>query len=124
MSSKNVNNAPLLMTLSYIKELAERVTRLEYTPQSSNLSYSLPNTDGQGYSPEFQTPNQRKRTHSMADEGVFRVDQLREYAAGTEPTPNMANTGTGSALLQAPVHGLPMHDGDILQGFAPTVLNG
>ncbi|KAG8532924.1 uncharacterized protein KY384_002802 [Bacidia gigantensis] len=77
----------------YIKELAERVNRLETgTPGQPDTPYGavnhgFPNPEPQAYSPhlDFSTPVQRKRTHSMA-EGTSRYsegpEQLHTYARG------------------------------------------
>ena len=91
------------------------------------MTYPIANAEEQPYSPQldFQTPNQRKRTHSMADAPVYGIsaqEQLQEYARGQAPTPNMAYPA--ATMYQAPVHGLPMPSGDDVKGIPPAILDG
>ncbi len=86
------------MTLSYIKELAERVVSLErasgaatYTPAAQGM----PMTDFNAYSPssDFIGSETRKRAHSMADGGqgfASGAEQLQNYAKGYTPTMSSA----------------------------------
>ena len=109
----------------YIKELADRVSRLE-GPATQEMQYamsqSLLNSEAQNHSPhvEFNTPNQRKRTHSMAEASYLSgADQLQELSRGPAPTPNMSATAA-----HAPVHVLPEHTRASVPGLDSDVLDG
>lgn len=86
------------------------------------MSQSLLNSEAQNQSPhvDFNTPNQRKRTHSMAETSYLSgPDQLQELSRGSAPTPNMS-----AAAAHAPVHALPEHARDSVQGLEPDILDG
>lgn len=112
------------MDRRYIKELAERVSRLEYpgAPQPEMQYQGMPPHDAPTYSPHmpYNTPIQaRKRTHSMADgtpEYMQAADQLHYHARGPPPPPSMA-------VMQAPVYDLPPQTGAAIAGIAQSVLD-
>lgn len=119
---------------SYIKELAERVSRLEYPgaaptdAQHSPLGHSQPNADPRTYTPhmDFNTPNQRKRTHSMAADSPQHYVQAQEQYAGRAQA-HIAQAGptdSGNYVAQAPVYDLPAHTGQTVAGLPSAVLNG
>lgn len=124
MSPLNSERSHLLIDYSYIKELAERVSRLEYpgAPQPEMQYQGIASHDAPTYSPHmpYNTPIQaRKRTHSMADgapEYMQAADQLQYHARSAPPPPSMA-------VMQAPVYELPPQSGTAIFGIAQTVLD-
>ncbi|KAL9126754.1 MAG: hypothetical protein Q9217_004244 [Psora testacea] len=117
----------------YIKELAERVSRLEYpgaTPPDipyTPITNGLPLAEQQAYASHmnFDSPNQRKRTHSMVDGSQSYMqgeDQLQEFARGSAQTPDMVYSGANNALLQAPIYDLPSLTRGAVTGLSPDDL--
>ena len=91
------------------------------------MSQGLPNTDPQAYSPhlDFETTNQRKRTHSMAEAPqnyMHAQDQLHEYAR--VPAPNVSFHSPNATVLHAPIYDLPAQTGGAVSGLALATLDG
>ncbi|KAL9639143.1 MAG: hypothetical protein Q9164_001108 [Protoblastenia rupestris] len=119
----------------YIKELAERVSRLEYPGATSPdmqyapMSHGLPQAEQPTYSPhvEFNAPNPRKRTHSVAEgpqQYIQGQDQLQEYSRGSTHIPNMTYPSASNAVMQAPVYDLPGQTGGAVSGLNQGDLEG
>ena len=119
---KRIQGYTLTPFARYIKELADRVSRLE-GPAAQEMQYAISQGllgEGQDYpGVELSTPNQRKRTHSVAEASYLTgPDQLRELADGSAPTPTMP-----SSTAQAPVHALPEHARNSVNGLGPGALD-
>ena len=118
---------------SYIKELAERVSRLEYpgapgTETSYATNHGLPTTSSQTYpttTDQNAQQNQRKRTHSVAElppNYMHAHDQLQEYT-------RLSNYDAGSSIssqpiLQAPIYPSPAQNGGGIPGLHSATLDG
>ena len=97
--------------------------------QYAHMSHGLPQAEQPAYSPhvEFNAPNPRKRTHSVAEgpqQYMQGQDQLQEYPRGSTHIPNMTYPSASNAVMQTSVYDLPGQTGGAISGLNQGDLEG